>query len=110
MNPAVVKGQSKFLIKSEVFEGSDIEVSSNEEEGEEMEKVELEKEESDGGKQPEVGSKRRATRGGKSSKRGRGAQTATRGVSSRQKQDTAPTHYATGQVSTGLLLLHNNYT
>ena len=50
MNPAVVKEWSKFLIKSEVFEGSDVEVSSSEEEGEETEKVKLEEEESDGGK------------------------------------------------------------
>ena len=74
-----------------------------------MEKVKLEEEESDGGKQPEVGAKRRAIRGGKSSKRGRGAQTATRGVASREKQEPGPTHYATGQVSDGFLLLHKDY-
>ena len=50
MNSAVVKEWSKFLIKLEVFEGSDIKVSSSKEEGEETEKVELEEEESDGGK------------------------------------------------------------
>ena len=50
MNPAVVKEWSKFLIKSEVFEGSDVEVSSSEVEGEETEKVKLEEEESNGGK------------------------------------------------------------
>ena len=49
MNPAVVKEWSKFLIKLEVFEGSDVEASSSEEE-EETEKVKLEEEESDGGK------------------------------------------------------------
>ena len=44
MNPAVVKKWLKFLIKLEVFEGSNIEVSCSEEEGEETEKVELEEE------------------------------------------------------------------